>query len=566
MVYQIITKDNEMTQPLDTTSNPDWFNATQALDLVPHFTDNEKETEAFINLCGLFMLTQGKEAGKRFAEVWLPWQKAALRAMFQRRESFLVLGKGSGKTVMVSAFVLGYVIYSALKKINTRGLVLVMGSSVSTANIAWEHILQAILADEDLKPLFKSNVQSRTLTHIGSGIAITCISPALEQTVGRRPILYLQDETHEFSKIRDSVAMANQVRQGGRNNGDLFKVINISTMPIEAPVGEMSRLMEYGQKVRDGKIVDPDFLPLLFTYPVKERPDLDYTDQATWWRGMPSLTHGNQKGTMDANELAMELETAAKAEDSESLSLILSQRLGIARNLLSDHAESILHSKWAEMGKTDEAISLTSSIAIGIDVGGIDDPLALTTITKAGNGGLNIWVRQYLTQSGYDRAKDSTKAVYNKAVKNKTLEIFPNTEDLDRAVFTYCLNISRNSSDFPVFGGDMYGRGGFKEQFEDTVAEFIPVPQKGYILDAVMSNLESLIDNNQIRHNHCPLMAFNVANLAIEFTEYGARRFKKKEAGLSGSSHLKVDGVFSTLDAVELITKKKEFDITSWMA
>ncbi len=550
-----------MAQPLDTTSNPDWFNAECALDLVPHFTDNEVETEIFLKLCGLFMLTQGKEAGKRFSEVWLPWQKSALRAMFQRRESFLVLGKGSGKTVMVSAFVLGYVIYSALKKINTRGLVLVMGSSVSTANIAWEHILQAILADEELKPLFKSNVQSRTLTHIGSGIAITCISPALEQTVGRRPILYLQDETHEFSKIRDSVAMANQVRQGGRNNGDLFKVINISTMPIEAPVGEMSRLLEYGQKVRDCKIADPEFLPLLFTYPVKERPDLDYTDQTTWWRGMPSLTHGDQKGTMDSNELAMEIDTASKAEDAESLSLILSQRLGIARNLLSDYAESIFHSKWADMEKTGEAINMNGSVAVGIDVGGIDDPLSLTTTTRYGISGLNIWVRQYLTQSGYDRAKDSTKAVYNKAIKNNTLEIFPNTEELDRAVFAYCLNLTRNASDTPVFGGDMYGRGGFKEAFEEMVGEFLPVPQKGYILDAVMSNLESMIDNNQIRHNHCPLMAFNVANLAIEFTEYGARRFKKKEAGLSGSGHLKVDGVFSTLDAIDLITKKKDFNL-----
>lgn len=280
---------------------------------------------------------------------------------------------------------------------------------------------------------------------------------------------------------------------------------------------------------------------------------------------MPSLTHGDQKGTMDANELAMELETAAKAEDSESLSLILSQRLGIARNLLSDHAESIFHARWGDMEKTDGAVSLNDSIAVGIDVGGIDDPLALTTVTRHGVGGLNIWVRQYLTKSGYDRAKDSTKAVYNKAIKNKTLEIFPNTEDLDRAVFTYCQNLARNASDTPVFGGDMYGRGGFKEAFEDAVGEFIAIPQKGYILDAVMSNLESLLDNNQIRHNHCPLMAFNVANLAIEFTEFGARRFKKKEAGLSGSGHLKVDGVFSTLDAIDLITKKKEFNINMFI-
>ncbi len=141
----------------------------------------------------------------------------------------------------MGAYALGYVMLSAMLRINTRGQVVIMAANIEGAKIVFGHILESILADDELRPLFRSNAQSKSLTHITSGIVIQIISCSMRNAVGRRPVLLILDELHEMAQLSDATAAINQLRQGGANWGRDFKVLAITTMSIEPPQGEFKR-------------------------------------------------------------------------------------------------------------------------------------------------------------------------------------------------------------------------------------------------------------------------------------------------------------------------------------
>ena len=555
-----------MARPINTTANPDWMNATCSLDLVPKLDRNREEAELFVNLCGKFLITQGPEAGKRLEDCWLPWQKDALMAAYQCRETFLLLGKGSGKSLSAAAYALGICMLNALRNKNSRGLVVCVAPTIPSAKIVFEHILEAILADDELRKSFKSNVQDRSLTHQESGIKIAILAAEMRSVVGKRPLALIIDEVHEIGNLNEGLQVCNQLRQGGRNFGDDFRVLGISTMPIGQPKGEFKRLHDYAVRVRDGAITDDQFCPILYNFPLKERPDLDPMDQANWWRGMPSLRTPYQRGTMNASELDDELKTAASAEDGESFQLLLSQRLGILKNLDQDSATSVMHAKFPDAPICGRDIPRQGSAVVGIDVGGIDDPMALALLSLFESGHMELRVWQYLTQAGYDRAHGSTQQIYDEAIAAGTLTIAPTTEGIDAALEARCKEIMAIHT-WATIGGDEHGRGGFKRWFEQSIAGFTSVPQT-WVLGAALSKFESLLLDGKISHCGCPLLVANVANTLIEESPNGNRRIKKADGLKSGQGSAKIDGVSATLSALHLADSVDVLpeDISYWVA
>ncbi|MEP3329119.1 Arm DNA-binding domain-containing protein [Sedimentitalea sp.] len=83
-------------RPTQTTANPNWAHAPDSQSLVPVLSIDSQQAERFVTLAGKTMLTQGVEAGHRLESCWLPWQRDALAAIYQCRESLLIMGKGSG--------------------------------------------------------------------------------------------------------------------------------------------------------------------------------------------------------------------------------------------------------------------------------------------------------------------------------------------------------------------------------------------------------------------------------------------------------------------------------------
>jgi phage terminase large subunit-like protein len=269
---------------------------------------------------------------------------------------------------------------------------------------------------------------------------------------------------------------------------------------------------------------------------------------------------------MDAEELNDEINAAANTEDRLQLSLILSQRLGIQSNLRQDEAESILHGYWGRAPKCGPDVPRDGITAIGLDVGGVDDPFALAFVTRRDDGVHEVRIKQFLTRNGYDRAGSKNQPVYDEAIEQKTLEIHETVGGIELAVFAECKRMMSGLSNSLVIGGDEHGGvAGFSSRFSNEVCEFKSVPQRDYIMGSALTALESLLADGRLAHQHCPLLNENVQNLSITESDGNGRKLRKRDAGLSGQGYAKIDGIVATIIGVKLVGEENTFDAAAMM-
>ena len=268
---------------------------------------------------------------------------------------------------------------------------------------------------------------------------------------------------------------------------------------------------------------------------------------------------------MNSDELRRELENAAKAEDAEGFTMLLSQRLGIERDATLGNAETVLHGKWFDCPVSPPGIPNGTMIAVGLDAGGVDDPAALAAIYER-DGVLHVHVNQFLTRTGYQRGTENLRGVYDEAIDNGSLFLFDSIEGLEVAMISECKAIDGANHGSTVIGGDEHGRAGFKAKMENEIGTFVSVPQN-YVLGASLNALEARLADNTLHHDKCPLLNDNVRNLLVEELPTGNRRLKKRDDRLSGQGFAKIDGVIAVLNAVHLFSNNavEPFDVARFI-
>lgn len=567
-------------RPHATTANPAWAWANCAADLVPTTDDPLGEGARMWRLCGNFIITQGPLAGRRLEEVPTSWQGPAVRYIFGQRDAagakevrrvLLKLGKGSGKSATAAAIALAVIMASAIRRTHMRALVVVVAADVASANIVFQHAFEAINADPELNTQFLSHVQSRTVTHVASGISMRVLAPELRAAVGLRPLLTIVDELHLAALLApDFGRVLDQLRKGSANWGADALEIDITTAPPERASGAYRETLGYARRVRDGKVVDRTFLPLLFEWPVRQRPDLNLHDPAQWWRGMPSLGY-----TMDASELERELVEAVNASEGESLSLLLSQRMGIEPDDRAELAggETVLRTRWPDVATRSRELPerFEGLLVATVDAGGADDPQALTLLWKDPAGVVHVIVEQHLVRDGYERARQPGAArkatgedeasaagmsdllkLYDAAIEAGELQVHDSFAAMDMAIGARIAEAAGRAYGDVVMGGDQYGRGGVGTALTEATGLPFEAISQGWKLGAAMATAEALLVDGALRVARGPLLDANVRNLVVEETKTGALRFRKADAGLSGQGASKIDGVMCMLSALAL--------------
>jgi phage terminase large subunit-like protein len=550
------------------TSNVNWYYAGAPTDLIPATDDPHGNGSRFLRIARQFPMTQGAVAGKRFGDVILPWQERMIlkvkgdtdadgRPLI--REVGWKIGKGSGKTVMLSIFAVASVIDWASRGINVGFQVVIVAANVASADLSFRHVREAIAFDEYLRKNFHSNLSKREVTYKPTGVTIKVIAPELENAVGLRPALVLADELHAAAiTSKDFSAVIDQLKRGGQNT-DEFLLIGATTAAVARPEGYYREWLNRLRAIRDGTLHDPTVLPLLFEFPGPHlRPDLSIDSKDEWWRAMPSLrTASNPLGTMDIAALEKELEDAvadSHINGTGSMELLLSQRLGLEAAERGGNSGITPLARYWEANRNPVAQPPSgASLYVGIDPSaGLSDPFAVVTVWKEGDVH-RCQSRQFLTQQGHDEANKNLRKIYAEAIACGELSLHDSTFEMEAAAMAHCLRIAQHSWGVH-FCGDASGLAGFRERFERSVAAYTPIDQ-GWKLMQALEFAGGLAHDGLLHHGGQPLLSANVQNVVIE-----NNRMKKYDVGTSGVGHAKIDGLMAMLSALMFSATQREFD------
>src|SRR5262249_44319470 len=132
--------------------------------------------------------------------------------------------------------------------------------------------------------------------------------------------------------------------------------------------------------IRDGKLVDPNSLPLLHEFPKRLLESREYRKPENWYIPNPNLTR-----SVDVEYIRHKLEEAERAGKASVIDIEakhLNVQVGIAYRA-DGWAGALVWDRGLETGLTlDEILRRSEVVTVGLDGGGLDDLLGIGVIGR----------------------------------------------------------------------------------------------------------------------------------------------------------------------------------------
>ena len=396
-------------------------------------------------------------------------------------------------------------------------------------------------------PLFRPYLREKRIVHLGTKAELKVIAADSDTVGGTKATAVLIDELWLFGKRPGAMSMFREATGGLAARPEGF-VVYLSTMSDEAPAGEFRAKLLHGRAVRDGRIVDPQFLPVIYEFPQVMLDAGAHRDPANF-----RITNPNLGASVDIEYLKRELAKAEQAGETE-LRDFLAKHLNveIGLNLRSDRwAGADFWQAAAEPGLTlDEVLSRSEVIVVGIDGGGLDDLLGLAVLgrCKTTRRWL-LWSRAWAHRIVLERRKQEAPRLLD-LEKAGDLEIVDRPGEDVAAVADIVMDIEdRGLLAEKGIGVDAAGIGDIVDELtgrglaEDRI---IGIPQ-GWKLNGAIKTTERRVAGREIAHCGQELMAWAVGNARVE-PKGNAVTITKQASGSA-----KIDPLMAAINAVALM-------------
>jgi len=460
-------------------------------------------------------------------------------------EFFLFVAKKNSKSTLAAALMLTCLI----RNWRDSAEFLILAPTVEIAQNSFYPARDMVNADEELSDLMHVQDHLRQITHRGTRAMLKVVAADNETVGGKKATGILIDEAWLFGKRPNAENMLREACGGLASRPEGF-VIYLSTQSDEAPAGVFKQKLDYARGVRDGRIDDNRFLPVIYEFPDSALKEKQHLDPKYFY-----VTNPNLGASVDEEFLKREFKKAEE-QGEESMRGFLAKHLNVEMGMnLKTH-------RWAGADFWEEAagkvtldliLERSEVVVIGIDGGGLDDLLGLAVIGRdAETGGWYLFTRAWCNPIALERRK-SEAARYRDFQKDGDLIIVEEIgQDVQQVgdIVMQC----ENAGLLDRIGVDPVGIGDIVDEVQARGIEHdrvVGIPQ-GWRLSGAIKTLERRVAEKTVTHGGQPLMTWCVGNARVE--PRGNAIIITKQASGTG----KIDPLMAALNATALMAMNPE--------
>ena len=410
-------------------------------------------------------------------------------------------------------------------------------------------------SDDELAALMHAQTHVKTITNRESGASLKVLAADSNTVGGKKGVGTLVDELWLFGKVANAENMLREATGGLASRPEGFTIF-LTTQSDDPPAGVFAQKLKYARDVRDGKVHDPRFVPIIYEFPEAMIQAGEHRKPENFGMVNPNLDY-----SVDREFLDREFKKAEN-DGEESMRGFLAKHLNVEIGL------SLQSDRWAgadfwegagEAGlKLESLLARSEVVTVGVDGGGLDDLLGLTvTGRERGTGKWLMWHHAWAHRIVLDRRKDIAPRLLD-FEKDGDLTIVDQPGDDVLQVADVICRI-RDAGLLPAknaIGVDAAGIGDVVDELvspgRDISMDQIIAISQGWKLNGAIKTTERKLAGGEMAHCGTRLMNWCAGNARI--VQNGNAISITKQA--SGSA--KIDPLMSTFDANSLMSLRPE--------
>lgn len=493
-----------------------------------------------------------------FGEVTAPWVFEFVAAIFGANdpetgnqlitEFFLCISKKATKSTIAAGIMLTALIVGWRKEEE----LLILAPTIEVAGNSFKPAAAMVRADPELDALMLVQDHYRTITHRVNKSSLKVVAADTDTVSGKKAGRILIDELWVFGKRPNADAMLREATGGLVSRPEGF-VIYLTTQSDAPPAGVFKDKLDYARDVRDGRIIDNKFLPVIYEFPKAMLDAEAYMDPANFYVTNPNIGRSVSQEWLE-REMGKEL-----AKDASTRATFLAKHLNveIGMNLRANRWPGADY--WAKRARKglDLATVLDRSevVVVGVDGGGLDDLFGLAVVgrdkeTKDWLAWCHAWAhngvlerRKAIAPRLRDFERDGDLTIVGDELADVSAIVEVVQEVKERGL------LAAVAADPAGLGELIDALAGIGVTPED--GQVIGAPQ-GYAMMNAIKTTERKLANGTLWHDGSALMAWCVGNIKIEPTATAIRATK------ANAGDAKIDPAMALFDAVTVMSRNPE--------
>ena len=489
-------------------------------------------------------------------EIARPWVLDFVRAIFgaydaengRRRivEFFQCISKKNTKSTTAA----GIMLTALVRNWRKSAELLILAPTIEIANNSFFPARDMVRADPELSALLLVQDHVRTITHRQTGATLKVVAADGETVGGKKAAFILVDEIWLFGKRPDAENMLREATGGLASRPEGF-IIYLTTQSDEPPAGVFKQKLDYARAVRDGRIADPAFLPVLYEFPPAMLATGAHLRPENW-----HVTNPNLGASVDEAFLAREF---AKAQESgpKSVTGFLAKHLNVEPGGGMRSGSWVGAEHWsaaAEPELTLDSIVARCDVAVvGIDGGGLDDLLGLAVLGRErGSRRWLHWARAWAHPTVLARNRKEASRLEDFIAAGDLVLVQRPGQDVDEVAAIVQLLASEGLlPEKAAVGVDPAGIGVIVDALADAgiAGEMVVGVPQGWRMSGAIKTTERKLSEGMLVHCGQALMGWAVGNARAE-PKGNAVAIEKAVAG-SG----KINPLVALFCAIALMTR-----------